>query len=340
MKMFEIINDARILVSETFSLAETEISADSQIYDFPEWDSLGQLKLALALESEYGIPVKDARTFARMTSVTAIASVLCADRADKVDIKNVGGGPDIPGSFYNAGDCNATLVLVHGISSSRHEWGFYDLVALEALENRIAVLAIDSQAHGESRVPIEDLSMQGMVDEIVSAHSWLQSQLPKAGFSMIMGNSLGGGTALMAGYEAGVDLVAMSCAVTSYVADIQRTIPGIAPPIGDTIAYSQLSLPGRIYAEMVSFDDQLKRLNPEFLVQFFHGADDTDVPFDEAKNFADGLSNAKFTAFSGMDHTYTAPINAKQRDEKTVRCREIAAKRIVEELRKHVDDAP
>lgn len=335
----EIVEDARLLIADALSRPEELVDSGSRIYDFPEWDSLGQLNIALTLEAKYGVGANDARMFARLSSVQAIASILCAERADRVEIDNTIGGPPIPASFYSSADCDSTLVLIHGISANRHEWGFYDLVALEALGSKIAVLAIDSQGHGESKVSIENLSLRGIVDEIVSAQNWVEKRVPTSNYSMLMGNSFGGGTALMAGCELNVALVALSCSVTSYIADLKRANPGITEPVRESIPYSKLLLPREIYTEMTDFDAQLSRLRPEFLVQFFHGEADTDVPFSEAFEFSKNLPNVEFSAFPGMDHTYTAPINEKQRDEKTVRYREIAAKRIVEELRNHVQHA-
>lgn len=336
MNNADLLDRACKLVSEALSIPAASLGNLSRIYDFPEWDSMGQLQISISLEEKYGIEVADARTFARLTSIQAIASILCANVGQSVKIANDSSGIDIPGTFFSPGEAKSTLVLVHGICANRHEWGFYDLVALEALKHEIAVVSIDCQGHGESGVPVEDLSLQGIIAEIRSAHSWLRGQVPGAGPSMLMGNSFGGGTSLIAGCELGVDLVAMSCAVTNYEADLTRVNPSFDPSGSEPIPYSNLMLPGRLFSEMREVDAVLTEIRPQFVVPFFHGEADSDVPCKEALDFSKNISNAPFVSFPGMDHTYSAPAYEKERDATTVKYREVAANRIVEELAKHV----
>jgi len=132
----------------------------------------------------------------------------------------------------------------------------------------------------------------------------------------------------------GVDLVGMSCAVTNYEADLSRVngLPVSELSAGNFVPYSKLRLPSSILGEMADVDSQLKAVRPVFPVLFFHGSSDSDVPCAEARGFAERLPAFEFFEFENMDHTFTAPVNQKQRDEATVVNREVAATKIAEVL--------
>ncbi|MFF5182135.1 alpha/beta fold hydrolase [Micromonospora sp. NPDC000316] len=330
MEKTEIIEDAENLVASALDIARSKVRSDSRLYSIPEWDSLGQLTIMAEIEKRIGRKVEDARTFARLSSVTSVASILVAERAEQVQIQDAHGHPPTPASYYCPDNPIASLVLVHGISADRHEWGFYDLLCLEALNKNIAVLALDYQGHGRSNIPMNDLSLYDIVREIESAHDWMVKR--HGGFSMLLGNSFGAGASLIAGVHKGVDLVAMSCAVTNYRADLARVSPDLHLTADGGVPYSNLTLPASVLPEMTQIDETLALLRPEFPVLFFHGAADSDVPCDEAREFAAALPNATFFAFENMDHTFTAPHSQKQRDEATVVNREVAALRIAKEL--------
>lgn len=328
-----LIDDSRELVASALGLSPEEVHTDCRLYSIPRWDSLGQLAIMSEFEDRVGREVADARTFARLSSVTSIASLLAAERAEIVQIQDNHGGPPTPASYYRPDDPKASLVLVHGISADRHEWGFFDLLSLEALDEQVEVLALDYHGHGLSGRKLESLSLPDIIREIESAQDWIAARQP--GYSMILGNSFGAGVSLIAGVRNDVNLVAMSCAVTNYRADLARVSPGLGSSSEQYVPYSSLSLPARVLTEMTDVDETLVSLRPDFPVLFFHGIEDSDVPCDEAREFAAALPNSLFYGFENMDHSYTAPRAQKQRDEATVVNREIAAARIAKELSAH-----
>ncbi|MER2517215.1 MAG: alpha/beta fold hydrolase [Candidatus Accumulibacter phosphatis] len=333
MKKADLIAEARDLVASALGLPEAAVPDNARIYSHPKWDSLGQLQIMLQLEARTRTEVADARTFARLSSVISIASILAARQAETVLIQDpLGRHPSTPASYYRPPSSIGTVVLVHGISADRHEWGLYDLLSLMSLDYELAVLAIDYQGHGSSEVPTSQLSLRGIVSEIENAQRWVSER--HSGHRAILGNSFGAGVGLVAGVQLGVDLVGMSCAVTSYEADLARVnANSMAKTSPDgTIPYSGLRLPASIVAEMADIDERLRAVRPDFPVLFFHGTADSDVPCEEARQFAKTMPNSEFYALDNMDHTFTAPIEQKQRDEATVLNREIAASTIAEVL--------
>lgn len=335
MNKSALVDEAIALVSDALGLSAGRLDATARLNSVPEWDSLGQLGIVTEFEERTSTEVSEARTFARLCSVTSIASMLAAKNADKVIIPGADGHPGTPASFYRPAVATASLVLVHGISADRHEWGFFDLLSMEALDRNIAVLAIDYQGHGQSVVPIGNLSLRGIVKEIESSVGWLREQLPSPP-TMILGNSFGAGVGLIAGVATDVSLVGMTCAVTNYLADLRRINPELIVSPDGGIQYSSLSLPQSLISEMSEIDTRLADVRPTFPVLFVHGEDDSDVPCSEAREFASALPRQQFISFNGMDHTFTAPRGHKQRDEATVYNREVAALRIAKELDTHV----
>lgn len=339
MNKASLIEESKRLVASALGLPDTEIDSDSRLHSLPEWDSLGQLQIKTAVEECTASEVKDARMFARLSSVRSIASILAARQAEDVAIPHPGSHPPTLASYWCPDNVAARLVLVHGISADRHEWGFFDLLGLEALGEDVAVLSIDYQGHGMSSVPLAELSLPGIVREIEAAQDWIAKKHAQC-YSMVLGNSFGAGLSLIAGVRKEVDLIAMSCAVTDYGADLARVTPAVGSVSEAGVAYSNLSLPLSVLPEMAEVDGLLRSIRPASPVVFFHGLDDSDVPCDEARKFAAALPNAEFFGFAHMDHTYTAVRGQKQRDAATVFNREIASRKIAEELSRRAGSNP
>ena len=70
---------AAVIVSEALSVDPTELTLKSQIYDFPTWDSLGQLKIVLALEEQLSCSITDEALFEKLTKYVYIRQFV-ADR--------------------------------------------------------------------------------------------------------------------------------------------------------------------------------------------------------------------------------------------------------------------
>lgn len=67
-------NSVRLIVSSALGINPDELSESSKIYDFPEWDSLGHLKLIQALENVFKVSIDDEETFSKLTHYDEIVS--------------------------------------------------------------------------------------------------------------------------------------------------------------------------------------------------------------------------------------------------------------------------
>src|SRR4051794_3464197 len=59
-------------------------------------------------------------------------------------------------------------ILVHGISSDRHEGGLYDQLAGALSAGGFAVLAVDLRGHGLSDGDQTDFSISGAINDVVA----------------------------------------------------------------------------------------------------------------------------------------------------------------------------
>jgi citrate synthase len=67
---------ARALVAEALGLALDNVSIEDRLHRLRNWDSLGQVSIALAIEEMLGIEIVDESTFISLTSVRGIANYL------------------------------------------------------------------------------------------------------------------------------------------------------------------------------------------------------------------------------------------------------------------------
>jgi len=72
------------------------------------------------------------------------------------------------GTHRQATSPRATVLLVHGITADRHEWGHYDLVGDSLQKIGVASLAIDYRGHGASDRSIKNLMLSGIMLDIRS----------------------------------------------------------------------------------------------------------------------------------------------------------------------------
>jgi acyl carrier protein len=70
------------LVAATFDVPVEELSEATAPENLPEWNSLGQLNLVLALEQEFGLQIAPEQTY-EMVSVAEIVRILRGNVASK-----------------------------------------------------------------------------------------------------------------------------------------------------------------------------------------------------------------------------------------------------------------
>jgi len=245
----------------------------------------------------------------------------------------------VEGSIYRSEQDAGYVLLVHGITADRHEWGFFDYLARELQRYGYTVLSIDYRGHGQSQMPIEHLSLSGLFIDIETAWEWVEKNCSSSTKNrIIVGNSFGGGISYLFGQlRQSVDKIVMTCPVTSYISDLGRVVKDWKSiSTSNYVRYASKQLPTSIITEMYAYDSLIQEcpLNKKTLV--FHGTADSDVPFAESRQFVENRCEiAQMFPLDGMDHSFSAPEGTPDQASVSTKFRMQAAQVIAGVLAEH-----
>lgn len=220
-------------------------------------------------------------------------------------------GHHVNGSLFRADNPRCLVLLIHGITSNRSEWGFYDLLAPRLQSAGITSLAIDLRGHGRSALPPERISLSGIQLDIEAAWGLLQTEAGQRQMpSVIVGNSFGGGVSYLFGMTHNdISRVYLTAPVLSYIKDIGPTALKVWPshgPLG-TFQYVKFSLSELLIPEMQYFDAEIARLIPTKPFTIVHGRQDSDVLFSLSEDFVTARELGSLIGLDGMDHCWAEP---------------------------------
>ena len=118
-------------------------------------------------------------------------------------------------------DTDAVAVLVHGITSSRNEFGLFSGLAEHLAVRGVASLRFDYRCHGRDTRAMRELTLAGIVNDIEAAACAAMSQAGAAEIHVI-GMSFGGGLAAFWGATTELRLasVVMLAPVIDYEEDV------------------------------------------------------------------------------------------------------------------------
>lgn len=125
------------------------------------------------------------------------------------------------------GKLAGALLMVHGITSDRSEWGIFDMVAQEIAKDGIASLRFDFRGHGESGLDQNLISLGGILSDVLAAWGELEGRLDTEGKPLkryILGSSYGGGLSYAAASRIGrIDRSFLMAPVFNYMVDFSKT---------------------------------------------------------------------------------------------------------------------
>src|SRR5580765_5583595 len=79
-------------------------------------------------------------------------------------------GTPLEGTYASGGaGSDAVVILVHGITSSRDEFGLFSGLAAHLAREGRPSFRFDYRCHGKSDLPIEELTLAGIVNDVESA---------------------------------------------------------------------------------------------------------------------------------------------------------------------------
>src|SRR5215213_5586670 len=102
-------------------------------------------------------------------------------------------GTELEGTLTSSQSTRDALVLmVHGITSSRDEFGLFSGLAASLAQENVQSFRFDYRCHGASTTPIEQMTLAGIVNDIEAAADCSMDLTNKSSV-FVVGMSFGGG---------------------------------------------------------------------------------------------------------------------------------------------------
>lgn len=212
---------------------------------------------------------------------------------------------------------SALILLVHGITSDRSEWGIFDLAAELFAREGFASLRFDFRGHGESALASKKISLLGIQQDILAAWSELLPFGPDAKH-FVIGSSFGGGLSYRAAdLVGGFSRAFLLAPVFDYAADIMKSAPNWeqATREGTLIQYSNLQLNPEIISESGGFRSLLE--GSKLPATIFHGDQDDDVPIESSQHVVDSHPDFELVAVRGAGHVMSVPGDFDMEDSQS-----------------------
>lgn len=226
-------------------------------------------------------------------------------------------GTPLEGTYASGDPASDTVViLVHGITSSRDEFGLFSGLAGHLKNEGLPSFRFDYRCHGESDRPMETMTLSGIVNDIEAA---AVLGLAQTGASRlhVVGMSFGGG--LSAFWAATTEIPVLSVVMLAPVIDYEEDILGQHGALveGKLTEDAAALLQRQGYLEMdgirygaallnelrfISGAEGLRRLNCGSLI--IHGDADSVVPYASSERFARMYDRCELVNVSGTDHGF------------------------------------
>jgi pimeloyl-ACP methyl ester carboxylesterase len=211
---------------------------------------------------------------------------------------------------------DSVALLVHGITSSRDEFGLFSGFAEHLLGDGIPSFRFDYRCHGVNKQPLHSLTLSGIVNDIEAAAVCALAQT-RASRIHIIGMSFGGGLSAFwaATTNNNVSCVVMLAPVIDYEEDIlgqhgllsngklkegpQRRLKKKGFLETDGIRYGPALLNELRY---ISGIEGIQRLKCKSLI--VHGDADSVVPYESSVRFSKLNPGCKLVNIPGTDHGF------------------------------------
>ena len=211
---------------------------------------------------------------------------------------------------------NSLAILVHGITSSRNEFGLFSGLAKHLAVSGTASFRFDYRCHGRSDLPREAMTLSGIVNDIESAAKIAASHVHPTRLHVV-GMSFGGG--LSAFWAAATSMAVSSVVMLAPVIDYLEDVLGQHGAIDDgKLSKRQakhlnengfIEMDGFPYGAalvnelpFISGIEGLRRLNSPSLI--IHGDADSIVPYESSERFVKLNRRSRLVNIAGTDHGF------------------------------------
>lgn len=225
-------------------------------------------------------------------------------------------GTELEGTLMPARSGRDTLVLmVHGITSSRDEFGLFSGLASELAEDGVPSFRFDFRCHGVSTIPMERMTLAGIVNDIEAAAACSIGLTEKTNV-VVVGMSFGGGLAAFWGATTPKSILGI--VMFAPVIDYQEDTLGedgvteglIGQPFRDELNAKEFVVIegvryGRALINEFPYINGLEGIkNASCDVLIVHGDADSVVPYDSSERFALLNSRCRLVNIQGTDHGF------------------------------------
>ena len=214
------------------------------------------------------------------------------------------------------GSQDAVVLLVHGITSSRDEFGLFSGFAEYLTQEGTPSFRLDYRCHGVNKQPMEFLTLSGIVNDIEAAATCALAQT-RASKVHIVGMSFGGG--LSAFWAATTKKTVSSVVMLAPVIDYEEDVVGQHGLLSDGTVnkHSQRLLEKQGFLEIdgirygsallnelryISGVEGIRRLKCNSLI--VHGDADTVVPYASSERFVKLYPGCRLVNIPGTDHGF------------------------------------
>lgn len=213
---------------------------------------------------------------------------------------------------------NTVILLVHGIMSSRDEFGLFSGFANYFAQQHTPSFRFDYRCHGVNEQPMESLTLSGIVNDIEAAATYVLAQTGAANIHVVSMSFGGGLSAFWAAKTKNpVSSVVMLAPVIDYEEDVigqhGLLVDGVLNKHAQNLLQEQgfLETDGICYGvplvnelRYISGIEGLQRLRCKSLI--IHGDADTIVPYASSKRFAKLNPRCQLVNIPGTDHGFGA----------------------------------
>ena len=226
-------------------------------------------------------------------------------------------GTPLEGTYRSgAGASKDIAVLIHGITSSRDELGLFSGLSEYLMEHGVPSFRFDYRCHGASRLPMETMTLAGVVNDIEAAATVALAHADAVSVHVI-GMSFGGG--LSAYWAANTLVPVKSVILLAPVIDYQEDVLGqhgaiIGGKLSEEMARG-LQRQGFVETDgipygaallnelpFISGAEGLRQVKCDALI--LHGDADSVVPYSLSERFAQMYSHCRLINISGTDHGF------------------------------------
>jgi pimeloyl-ACP methyl ester carboxylesterase len=229
-------------------------------------------------------------------------------------------GTYLDGTFMDgAADAEALVLMVHGITSNRDEFGLFGGLAELLASHGIPSLRFDYRCHGAAMRPMESMTLAGVLNDIEAAAA---AGLARSGRRRVhvVGMSFGGGLSALWASRTRQDVasVVMFAPVIDYEEDILGQHGGLSgQTVSDDVA-TALREDGYVEMDGVRYGAALINELPHLSAAaglrllkcdslILHGDADSVVPFESSARFAKTNDRCRLITIEGTDHGFGEP---------------------------------